>query len=460
MTLSCLTPIALLALGDPGFSPPDARLTAAPTGIGVVPDRPGPPDAKPWYGTPYENSLVTTNFGLTWENGDATEEQAERAAAALEAAWTELVEVQGWEPPVSSDTYLLWILLVDDISATGYTTEYTTPEYRNGYPVIYLNTTMASDHGFWSTLASHEFHHAVQYAMRDYGEGAEGESWYWEASATWAANLVEPDTAALDYISAWYATQAAAAYTSTDGSHQYGMFVFNAWLETGGVVGEGAMQDAWRVGTNRPGASWRSILEESTGLKASALWGGFAAGYGNDSYWRADTWYDPDKTRLRVGQEATGEAAELGTVYYGALERVEVAVDTTDEVVVTGPGIVDLGDDRWDVPAGVTMAVTATGSAGASWTLTVTEPAGGEDTGDTGTDEDSGDTGTDEDTGGDGKGDGGKGGTNGPPAEEPGCGCTTTPAASVPLLAGVAGLALLRRRRGIVDLRASTAHSR
>jgi MYXO-CTERM domain-containing protein len=150
----------------------------------------------------------------------------------------------------------------------------------------------------------------------------------------------------------------------------------------------------------------------------------------------------------------------LGTVYYGTLERVEVAVDTTDEVVITGPGIVDLGDDRWDVPAGVTMAVTATGSAGASWTLTVTEPAGGEDTGDTGTDEDSGDNGTDEDTGGDGKGDGGKGGTNGPPAEEPGCGCTTTPAASVPLLAGVAGLALLRRRRGIVDLRACTAHSR
>lgn len=449
MLLNCLTPLALLSLGSPTLPTADLRLVEAPAGIGVRPAVPGPPDTKGWYGTPYTNSLTTPNFGLSWQDGDATEEQAGRAAAALEAAWTELVEREGWKPPVSSDTYLLWILLVDDIGATGYTTEYTTPEYPDGYPVIYLNTTMAGDEGFWTTLASHEFHHAIQYAMRDYGSGGAEESWYWEASATWAANLVEPDTASLDYISAWYATASADPYTSTEGSHQYGMFVFNAWLDTGGSLGEGTMQRVWEAGAAAPGASWRTTLEASTGMSADALWGAFAAAYGNDTYWRADTWFDPDKPRLLPGRTLEGEAGELGSAYYFAPNAVEVEVVSADDFAVSAPNLTALDGNRWTVPAGTTLAITGLDTQGAVWSITADNP--GEP--DTGEGEDTAlpdDTGTPDDT----AGDTGRGRRHDPPEEDAACGCAT-PGPSGPAFALATALLLIAsRRRRIVDLRA------
>ena len=448
MLLNCLTPLVLQSLGQPGLPPEDTRFLHAPAGIGVKPAVPGPPDTKGWYGTPYANSVVTENFGVTWEDGQATSEQAERAAAALEAAWAELVEAEGWTPPVSSDTFLLWVLLVDDIGATGYTTEYSTPEYPDGYPVIYLNSTTARDEGFWTTLASHEFHHAIQYAYRDYGNGRDTESWYWEASATWASNLVEPDTTTLDYLAASYSRGSDEAYTNTDGSHQYGMYVFNAWLDTG-VVGAGAMQNTWEEGVLRTGEPWRDILEGATGLQAGYLFSEFAAAYGNDSYWRTDTWSDPSKVRLSDGRTATGEAGELGAVYYVALSELDVEVVPigVGELLVTYPSAVEVAAGRWRVPAGATVAVTATEAGGASWTITASAADLPTDTGDT---SDTSDTSESEDTAASDKGPPRK--AEGPP---PDCGCAGSagsPAAAAPLLVAVA---LRRRRRA--DPRAPSA---
>jgi uncharacterized protein (TIGR03382 family) len=448
MLLTCLTPLVLKTLGDPTNSPDDPRLRFAPSGIGVRPDVAAPPDAKPWYGTPYSNSVTTEHFGLTWRDGDADDDQAARAAAALEAAWTELIDVQGWPEPVSADSYLLWILLVDDISATGYTTEYHTDEYPDGYPVIYLNTKMAGDEGFWTTLASHEFHHAVQYAMRDFGAGASSESWYWEASATWAANLVEPDTAALDYISAWYARNSAEPYTSTDGSHQYGMFVFNAWLETGGLTGPGTMLGAWEASATMAGASWREILEASTGFPAETLWSGFASGYGNEEYWRTDSWFDPDKARLVAGRNLEGGADELGTAYYLAPQQVEVEVTALDggAFQVAYPAEDEVSVGRWRVPAGMTVTVTATEAGGATWEIAVsevTEDTGGEtDTGGGGVSGEPADTGGSGDTAVD---DGDSGQKLAGPQTPAGCGCGSpgSPAAAAAALS----LATLLRRR-------------
>jgi MYXO-CTERM domain-containing protein len=399
--------------------------------------------------------VTTDHFGLTWEDGDATTEQAERAAAALEAAWTELVDTEGWPAPVSSDQWLLWVILVDDISGTGYTTEYTTPEYPSGYPVIYLNSTTAGDEGFWRALASHEFHHAIQYAMRDYGAGAERESWYWEASATWASTLVEPETESTDYVAAWYTDNSTDRYTSTDGYHHYGMFVFNAWLDTAGVTPPGTMQRIWTTGTGMGGENWRTIIQAATGLDASYLWSAFAADLGADNYGRATSWRDPSKEKLVDGRSLPGQAGELGTAYYFAPAEVdvEVTIDGDGEVAVTGVGSTVGEAGRMRVPAGGTLTVTTVSANVVEWTLTVSAPAndtGEADTGEDDTGED--DTGED-DTGEDDAVAEDTANPSGPANDDDdtdtarGCACATGSGASGATLTGAFAAWALRRRR-------------
>lgn len=227
MIFTCLTPDAIEAQLAPGSAISEPRLVQAPAGVGVRPDHSPPPTERAIYGVPYENHLETEHFTLNWAAGVADPEIAARTGASLEAAWSTLVADQGWTPPVSSDQYYLWVLLVDDLGSTGFTAEYFTDEYPEGYPVVFLDTAWASDAPFWSTLVTHEFHHAAQFAVRQPAGGTE-ETWFWEASASWASLLVEPDSTALDYTVPWYAEQPDLSYDSGVGWHPYGMMVFNA----------------------------------------------------------------------------------------------------------------------------------------------------------------------------------------------------------------------------------------
>lgn len=398
MDFTCLTPDALDAVADPLRPVVEERLRVAPPGLGVDPGHPGPPEERVIYGTPYANHVETEHFTINWERGLAYGGGAERAGEALEAAWTYFVDEAGWTPPVSSDRYYLWVLLVDDLDGTGLTTEYYTEEYPEGFPVIFLNGSWAPDEPFWESLTIHEFHHTLQYAVRDYdGEGAV-ESWYWEASATWAASLVVPDSAAVDYIAPWYGDQADLAYLSTEGSHQYGMYVFNAWLDTDGV-GPGTMQAAWDAGAVDQDADWRTLLERASGVPAATLWSGFAGAYGNDTYGRSAAWQDPVVVEIQAGGSWSGSADELGTVYYRATEPLVAEGHWThgsDPSAATGSGPFGIADGPWTLAAGDTLALTTTTGTLCGWSLTTTSLDG--DTGDTGEPEDSGDTGRADDS--------------------------------------------------------------
>lgn len=391
MNFLCLTPQALDALGDPDQPVEERRLLHAPVGVGVRPDVAPPPDARAVYGTVYANHLETEHFTLNWEEGVADDEIAARTGERLEAAWSTLVTEQGWTPPVSSDQYYLWVLLVNDLGATGFTTEYVTDDYPDGYPVVFLDTAWASDAPFWSTLVTHEFHHAAQFAVRQPAGGTE-ETWFWEASASWASLLVEPDSTALDYTVPWYAEQPDLSYDSGVGWHPYGMMVFNAWLDTVGV-GPGAMLAAWAEGEAQPGASWRTILEASTGRSAGDLWSSFGRDFGNDTFGRTAAWADPAVTALAVGEQVHGSAEELGTAYYRGESDVWI-----DPHWVAGEGSAEVrfpgqtGSRPWWVPAGTVVSITTTEGESVVWSITVTDGPPTGDTGDTGGAVDSGDT--------------------------------------------------------------------
>ncbi len=408
---TCLTPQVLDALAGRAPAPHPYALQA-PAGIGERPPL-GPPGGRQIYGTPYDNHLETAHFTINWWTEGVTREQAESAGAALETAWASF-EAEGWTPPVSSDRYYLWVLLDPGLGGTtGYTSEYFTDDYPDGYPIIWLNPDWAGTPEFWASLAAHELMHAFQYAVRDYDGAGEVETWYWEASATWASELADPEVDGHQYTSDWYATTADRGYSSTENSRQYGLFVLNAWLDREGF-GPATMRDVWALSSQRAGEPWDEILAESTGVSAGELWARFAGAYANGGL-EESALYTAYPSQGVLSDGVGGTLPYLGshawTAQQGGLYRVE-----GEALLATGGTL----GEAVEVQAGDTVAVVGISESDAPYRLLLDlQGDSGEPSGD--------------------------GGEGTPPVEEPvACGCASSPA-GVGLLLPL--LMLLRRRR-------------
>lgn len=404
-------------------APVDPRILQAPPGVGVPPVVPPSPDGKGVYGTPYENHLDSENFSVNWLRGPGVEEAAAAASAALEEGWAAYVGDLGWRQPVSSDVYLLWVILDHSLSGTGLTTIYLTREYPDGYPVIYLNPFYAEDPDFWRSLAVHELHHAIQYAYRTW-EVDDAESWYWEATAEWAVELAVPDADTYAWSAAYYAGNPWYRFDATADWHAYGMMVLNAWLHEG--VGEDALRTTWEVAAGSPGVSWDAVLEAATGRTRQALWGGFTAAYAHGTL-REGASYDPVAVEGVLQEGSAGTVPTLGTRYHRVGDPTWVEAD--GDVLLSSPA-------GWGravrVEAGDLLGVTGLGDGDVAYTLgLLAEPPD-----DTGLLPDSG---TPEDT------DGSGGHLDG--RVEGGCGCAAPPWSRAWVGWGVGLLVILARRR-------------
>ena len=276
-TAVCRTPDALRALAGTA-EPTHPHMLEPPPGFGV----PGPQrfaaDKVP-YGTPYALNRETENFSINWTQADMPKPAIDMVEQALELAWTRLIEEQGWPGPVSSDEHLVWVVLDETMAGTGFTTEFSTDEYPQGYPVVYINSTWASSPAFYKGLAVHEFMHAIQYEMREWNGGAEDQSWYWEASANLAPERGESRWDGHHYTSAWYADNAHERFDTYIEGHQYGMYVVNAHLED--ILGPGTMKTIWEAGRDDPEDLWDQLMREGTGLSPEEIFGGFSGRYAN-----------------------------------------------------------------------------------------------------------------------------------------------------------------------------------
>lgn len=399
--------------------------TEAPARLG------GPPTAtasgKPIYGNPYSQHLESENFTVNVAGDPVDDALLETTAEALELAWSTFLVEDDWRAPVSSDQYLLWVLLGSLDGYTGYTTEYFSSEFGDGYPVIYLDPVYAWDEAFWEALVAHEFMHAIQYAYRDYDWADEDETWYWEACAMWAEEQALPENDSYAVHSQWYTTQTELRYSSTYNYHAYGMFVLPAYVEE--QVGDAAsMRESWEDSEARVGDAWSDIVADGLGLDAPSLWAGFTATVGNNGLAESAI-YIPVETRGALVDGATGELDQLGSDYWFADAPGEVSVSSGD-VFLSGPGG---AGTAIGVAVGEVVAVSARDD-GVSYQLAFVARDSGMDS-DPG---DSGDSGDSAEPDPDGAKDSAAGG------EDPGgCGCQSGAGA---LPAGLLALLALRRR--------------
>lgn len=376
----CLTPRVLDA--KRGLAPaPHVYALSGPAGVGEVGERAARAADKPVYGTPYPRHYNSPNFTVNWLSGSGNLGLAEHVAQVLEQGWVALIEEQGWAVPVSADTFKLWVMLDDTLAGTGFTTTYDSAEYPQGYPVMYLNPDYSVDQSFMDSVAVHELHHAIQYALRDYsGEGAE--AWYWEASAQWAAELALPDNDRYAEAAGWYAPTAWYRYDSMEDAHPYGMFLVNAWVDEHGPVSEG-MKLTWELGADRPGEDWAILLSDALGIDVSEVWGGFTGAYAAQTL-RESAQYEPALVEATVVDGLEGEVAMLGTDYH----RVEgTATLTVERLDASRAVVLSVGDrvgEELQVEAGDIVAVTGLAEPTAGYRLVLSESKSGpEDTGDT-----------------------------------------------------------------------------
>ncbi len=334
----CKTPDALRALAGQA-EPTHSNMLVPPPGFGV----PGPQmfvaDKVP-YGTPYALNRQTENFSINWTQTDMPQPAVDMVEQALELAWTKLIEEQGWPGPVSSDEHLVWVVLDETMEGTGFTTEFFTDDYPQGYPVVYINPTWATSSAFYKGLAAHEFMHAIQYEMREWNGGAEDQSWYWEASANLAPELVESRWDGHHYTSAWYADHAHERFDTYIGGHQYGMYVVNAHLED--ILGPGTMKSIWEAGRDDPEAPWDNLMQQATGLTPEETFGGFSGRYGNGTLPESSfyAFVTPMGTLI---EGASSTSSYLGSEFW------EVSADTW----VTVEGRAVLGNARGETGAEV-----------------------------------------------------------------------------------------------------------
>ena len=406
-TATCTTPDALRALAGVA-EPTHPHMLQAPAGFG----EPGPQQLlaeKTPYGAPFENHRLTENFSINWTQTDLPPPAVNLVEEALELAWTRLVEEQGWPMPVSADDHLVWVVLDETMEGTGYTSEYISPEYPQGYPVMYINPSWVTSPAFYKGLAAHEFMHAIQYEMREYEYGVEEQAWYWEASANLAPELVESSWDGHHYTSAWYADNAHERYDSAIGAHQYGMYVLNAHLED--TLGPGTMKAVWEAGREDPEALWDRLMRQATGLPPEEIFGGFSGRYANGAL-PESSFYAFVTPMGALVQGSSSTSSYLGSEFW------EVSADTW--VLVDGRAVLGnaRGESGSEVQAFAGEMVSVTGLAqGAQYQLSLADGPSPEPEPD--------------------------------PVEPEGCSCGQAPASSSlwlsPLLGG---LLLLRRRSG------------
>ena len=266
----CLLPAFFAAVH--GVGPPVSTPTLP---SGYAPAAPSSKTLKALPGAAAENEVGSSNFTVQWTESTVDPAFAEVVISHLEDAWAALIERDGWDAPMTSEDHKVLVWLTPELAAPGLATGEPTEAFPSGQPIIYLNPTMLTDAAYLQQVAHHEFVHTTQFHLRDWYGGTASEAWYWEASAEWLTEYVDPSANGQAWISTFYADNPGVAYDTVNGGHEYAMFLLNAYLDEhhGGVE---SLQSVW---LENEGNDWLTELERVSGLQAPVLWANFVGAY-------------------------------------------------------------------------------------------------------------------------------------------------------------------------------------
>jgi len=306
-------------------------MVAAPAAFGAPDGAVQHAGGKAVYGEDLAFHLDGLNFTVQWEDPALDRARAAAILAELEGAWTALVVDGGWPAPVSSEAWLLRVVLDAELGGSGYTTVYTTDAYPTGYPVTYLNPDYEGDRpAYGLSVAVHEFGHMLQYRLRDTSRGR-SDSWFWEATSEWVAERAAPDLDTYAESTYWYAQWPDARFDRVERFHLYGMLLLDAYLDER-VFGLDGIRDTWIAGEGRAD-TWDVLLAETTGADFGGLIAGMAAEVAAGTL-REGALYEPP---VRAATHAEAPAWEV-------LDAPELYGTHYVDIGAAGTGLVVEGD--------------------------------------------------------------------------------------------------------------------
>ncbi len=230
-------------------------------------------------GQPYSSSLESDHFVLHWNAGGLTSDaEAESMVAALEYAWTRLIDELGWHPPEGTPFCQLVVAVEPMGGIAGYASGVMIQgQFR---PFVVFNAGLlqeASDDTFRREVAAHELFHTIQYVYgyEEFILGAEQtpNRWWLEASATYQQGLTVPDGADyLEYFSLLWAQEPWVSMETHSGTgHQYGMFVWPLGIEASLDDGGAWHQLFWQQIEGRSGYQLRDEFDAFFGERDSSF---------------------------------------------------------------------------------------------------------------------------------------------------------------------------------------------
>lgn len=199
----------------------------------------------------------TANFKVYYETDPssvnfATDAFAQETGDVFEEVYANEIAVQGWSRPADDgsrggdnriDVYMLDLQFYgfaspdndatcDPSACTGVHGWMGTENDYEGFP--------PDPSGALRATVAHEFHHLIQF-----NESASNDGWMLEATATWEESVVYPDIDARTFYIPAFVESADQSLNLTDGSHEYGLYVFMRWLAD--RFGQDVIRDAWRA---------------------------------------------------------------------------------------------------------------------------------------------------------------------------------------------------------------------
>jgi hypothetical protein len=326
-----------------------------------------PTSTKDFLGTPWGQTVTTTNFALVWSDGEATLDQANAIGADLERAWDALVLEQGWRQPHSSEQYLIWVQLDPFLGVDGNTTVLTAEAFPDGYPVLSIDPSQP-DPGRLAAAAAHQLMHALQMRVADPSDADGADGWYWEATAVWAEQAVDAtDTSHARWASS-YLEFPWLPHDSLLEDHDHGMFLLNLWLEgqRPGIVAE-----IWDLSST---GSWESRMVDILGRDIGDVWGGFTGAVAADLLDPADL-YPAVVPGEVVLMGSSGYVDYLGTNYHlydGDIPRTVGIVPLIDGQLTVASSGLQVGTSVVVGP-GEVVAVTGLSPTGANYQLMLSD---------------------------------------------------------------------------------------